>query len=134
MSGSRPQGRTGYLVLAILCGLALFALNRSPGWEDLGLFTPEVEPLIVFINGFLAIALVSNIAFAIADVPRLRGFAGLVLAGLGGWIAFELLSTFPFAFGSAPSVASMTARVVLAFALIGAAMLAIVSARRIVQG
>ena len=134
MAGSRPHGRTGYLVMAILSGAALYAVNGTPGWEDLGLFTAEVEPLIMYINGFLAIALVANIVFAIADTPRLRGLAGLALAGLGGWIAFELLSVFPFTFGSAASIASMTARVVLAFGLIGAVLLAIVSARRLAQG
>ncbi len=128
------QGRTGYLVVALLAGGGLYVVNRAPGWADLGLFTADVEPLIAYLNGFLAIAFVANLVFAFADVPRLRGFAGLVLAGLGGWIAYQLLSVFPFTFGSAVSVVSIAAKAVLAFALIGAVLLAIVSARRLAQG
>lgn len=134
MARSAREGRLAFLVAAVLCGILLYLVNRDPGWRQFGLVTSAAEPVVPLVNASLVVALVVCLLSVFADLPRLRALAGVVLAGLGVWIAFRLLVIFPFAVGDGVSFGSLLIRILLAFGMIGGIVVIIVSAGRILRG
>ncbi len=129
-SGRASGSRTIHLLAAIACGGLLYVINSSPGWADLGVVTPEAEPVVVWVNAALLLGLVTSVILVFVDAPRLLALSGIVIAALVVWVSFRLLAIFPFTYGDELSGGSNVARVVLAFAMIAGVVWIIVAIAR----
>jgi len=121
-SGSRI---TYLLAIAASAGL-LYVVDRSPGWEHLATLTPEVAPIVPWVNALLLVTLASSIILLFVDSPGLRNLAAIVVSALAIWVAFRLLIVFPFDYDQVSGQGTVI-RVVLAAIMIGGILAIIVT-------
>ena len=134
MASTRASGsRATSLVIAVVTGVLLYVINRSPGWAELGIVTADAAPVIPWINAALGVAFVSSVILVFVDSPGLRVLAGIVVGGLAVWIAFRLLVLYPFPYGDLSGQGTLV-RVVLAAVMISGLIAVLLSVGRLLRG
>lgn len=88
--------RAGYGLAAGVNGVLLYLINVAPGWEVVPFLTEDTEQVLGLLNASLAVALVINLLWILADPPWWRALGQIVQSALGLAVALSLLDVFPF--------------------------------------
>lgn len=119
--------RAGYVASVLVNGLILFLTNEHPGWQTLPFLTPAFADVLPLINASIVANLVANAVFVVYDGRRLKALLQLVLAGFSLAVSVQLLSVFPFDFGTGGFPWAGVLRVLLVIGVIGSAIAIVVS-------
>jgi hypothetical protein len=127
MARGRSSGsRITYLLAVVASAGLLYVVDRSPGWEHLGILTPAAAPIVPWVNALLVVTLASSIILLFVDSPGLRNLAVIAVSALAIWAAFRLLTVFPFDYDQVSGQGTVI-RVVLAAIMIGGILAIVVT-------
>lgn len=126
--------RGGQVANAVVNAILLLATNVWPTWQVVPFLTEDTRHVLVLVNLVLAAGVVGNLAFAVADRPRLTALGNLVLLGIGVAALVRLWQVFPFDFGNAALDWAIVVRVLLIVGLAGSGIGMIVHLVTMVRG
>lgn len=125
--------RVGYLIAIIINFALLYLLDRQPGWHSIGFLTPATAQVIGLVNMVLAIGLLLNVAYLVADPPWFRELGDLISAAIGLAAAILIWQVFPFTFGPG-SPWHWIVRVLIVIAIAGSCLSIVTQIGKLLRG
>lgn len=127
---NRPAATTrrfGYVVAVLVNAVLLYAANVSPGWEAVPFLTADAVLVMGLVNASIIVNLAANAAYLITDPPWFKALGTVLTSVVGFAAAARIWNVFPFDFTGSAVDWTLLVRIVLALALVGSAIGAIVS-------
>lgn len=119
--------RMGYLVAVALNAVLLYLINVAPGWRAVPFLTGSTTQVLGLVNVSLAVSLVFNTWYAVADPRRGKRFGDLVTTVVGLAALIRIWQVFPFDFTGDAAGWAVPARVLLVIVIVGTAIAALVT-------
>lgn len=119
--------RIGYLVAVAVNAVLLYLVNVAPGWRAVPFLTDSTTRVLGLVNASLALGLVLNIWYAVADPRRGKRFGDLVTTVVGLAVVVRIWQVFPFDFTGDAAGWAVPVRVLLVVAIVGTAVAALVT-------
>lgn len=119
---SPASRRFGYGLGIAISVVLLFAINEWPGWQEVPFLTDATSDVLPLVNASLAISIVANAIYLIADPRWLKAFGDAVTAGVSFAVVWVVLAVFPFDFSAYTFDWALLVTVVLWVGLIGSAV------------
>ncbi len=113
------QRRTGYAVSVIVNAALLYLINVSPGWTVVPFLTTDMSSVLPWINASLALSILVNAVYIVADNRLVKGVGDLLTLSVGLVALIQLWQVFPFDFGADPTPWPTLIRLALAAGIIG---------------
>lgn len=114
----RGARRFGYAVAILVNAALLVAVNVWPGWWALPFLTADTTRVLGWVNASIAVGVVLNVVYLVADPRPLRALGDIVTAAVGLVPLILLWRVFPFDFPAGFDWA-LLARTVLGLGIFG---------------
>lgn len=119
----RSAGRRfGYLVAIGINAVMLSIANHLLEWDWPSFLTDEFNDVLGIITVSFVATMIANAMFVVFDAPWFKSLANAVTAAIAIAVAWRMLQVFPFDFTGYDRDWSDVARIVLVFAMLGAAV------------
>lgn len=132
-SQSPVARRVGYTATAIVNVVLLVLLHVAPGWQQISFLTADTADVVGLVTLSLAIGLVVNLSWLLADPAWWRSAGELITSAVGLVALLQLLDVFPFDFTGWSFDPSWLVRVALILGVFGAAVSILVQAVTLVR-
>jgi hypothetical protein len=123
--GTRPRPHRGARVVGYLVAVAINAgliwvITAVPGWRSLPLLSEEFSRVLGIVTLSLMIAVAINLLFVAYDPPWVKRLGDAVTTGVTVVVLLQLVTVFPFDFGSRWGAWEAPFRVFLLVGCVGA--------------
>ena len=132
----RPSSATrrfGYVVAVLINAVLLYAANVWPGWEAVPFLTADTVLVMGLVNASIIVNLAANTAYLINDAPWFNAIGAVLTSAVGFVAAARIWKVFPFDFDGSAVDWTRLVRIVLALAMVGSAIAAIVGVVSVVK-
>jgi len=123
--------RAGYLIAVVVNGVVWYVVNVHPTWHAVRFLTADTRAVLPLFNFSLVATIVANLVYVAYDPRWMTAAGGVVTTTIGLAVLVRLLRVFPFDFPAQPPWA-LIARILLVFAIVGAAIGLLVEFGRLV--
>jgi hypothetical protein len=114
--------RIGYLIAVAINAVLLYLINVAPGWRAVPFLTDSTTDVLGLVNASLAVSLVVNLWYAVADPRRGKRFGDLVTSVVGLAALIRIWQVFPFDFTGSAAGWAVPARVLLVVVTVAASI------------
>jgi hypothetical protein len=124
-SGTRPRPHRGARVVGYLVAVAINAgliwvVNAVPGWRSLPLLSGEFSRVLGIVTISFMVGLAINLLFVVYDPPWVKRLGDALTTGVTVVVMLQLVTVFPFDFGSRWGAWEAPFRVFLVLGCVGA--------------
>ena len=118
--------RAGYVAAALVNAVMLYVVNVWPGWQAVPFLTEGVSLVLGLVNASIAVNLVANLVYLLADPRWLKLLGDVLTTSVGLAARLQIWRVFPFDFSDSSFDWALVARVAIGVGIGGSAIAIVV--------